>query len=254
MTIGLIHVGYKCADTLRDSLRPWLAAKQQGLGGHSFKICAVSVPFESFDSSALPDDDTRSILGELAHTGAIDHAIVRDKPMKETDARGAALQWLVDEGAQILWQVDADEVFDVDQISRIMAFIEARPHAVWAKVSYRNLVFTPSQYLVQPFQPPRIHRVHLCHCSAAGFWDDNNVYYQEPVTGQRYRDVEMASITVPPAVALVPHFSWMNSMRSRLKSEYQMRRWGRCDFAWDDRRGGLIFRDGVPPPEVARES
>lgn len=254
MTIGLIHVGYKCADTLRDSLRPWLAAKEQSLGGHRFVICAVSVPFESFDSSALPNDDTRSILGELAHSGQIDHAIVRDKPMKETEARGAALQWLVGQGAEAIHQVDSDEYYDVGQIERIYRFIDARPQVTWFRVALKNQVFTPSQHLAEPFTPPRIHRVNVPGYRAHSFWDDNNVLYGGTITRDLIRDVEFASVTVPRQIAWVPHASWLNSLRSKVKQAYQWSRWGNCTFAWDDRRGGLIFRDGVPPPEVARDA
>lgn len=252
MTVGLIYCVFQQADYLPRSLGPWIEAKRTRLGGNDYLICAVSVPFEGF-SMEEPPDRTRTLLGMHAQAGDIDHAIVRDKPMKETEARGAALRWLVEHGADTLIQWDSDEMGTTEQIARILAFWAARPQIAWARLSYRNRVFTPDQYLVEPFTPPRIHRAVLRHCQAHSFWDDNNVAYREPITGQMFRDVEMPSVVVPPAVALVDHYTWLSDSRGKAKQKYQWARWGRCDFDWDDTRGGLIFRDGIPPPETARD-
>jgi len=41
--------------------------------------------------------------------------------------------------------------------------------------------------------------------------------------------------------------------RSKKKSEYQWKRWGRSDFCWDDAQGGLIWTPGRPIPEVVQD-
>ncbi len=258
---GVIFTSYRCAEHLEASLRPWIEARKQRLGGHDWLICAVSVPFEGFDNG--PDDATRGLLGAAAQYGEIDHVIVRDKPTKETEARGAALQWLVAKGAKILWQADGDEFPTLDEIARTTAFVARAPLVPWFRGSLKNLVFTPDQHLVEPFCPPRIHRVKVAQLTAAGFWDDNNVYYAmpEPAVSGVVKDVEMPHLTVPKAVAWVRHATWLSDERSRRKIDYQVngRKWPSCSFAWDDARGGLVWneehfkRTGQPLPEVARD-
>lgn len=257
MRIGVIFCAWQTEDYVERALAPWLAAKAQRLGGHDFVLCAVSAPFAGFDQSE-PQDRTRPILGALAHTGALDHVVVTDKPIAETEARGRALRWLIDQGATDVIQADSDEFPTTDQLSRILAFWAARPHVCWARLSYKNRVFTPDQYLVEPFTPPRIHRVHAPGGGyrAHSFHQDNNVTYGGTVTRDLIPDERFPSVTVPKTVAWIDHWTWLNDARSRRKIEYQLkgRGWPTCTFDWDDSRGGLIFRDGMPPPEVARDS
>lgn len=265
---GIIYVAYQSEDLLPASLTPWVEAKRAQLNGHQFTICAVSVPFEGFPQEATLDN-TRALLGAHAQDGTVDHVIVRDKPMKETEARGAALKWLVEKGVTATWQHDSDEIITTDQIARIVAFVEASPWMMSYRLSLRNAVFDEHTYLAEPFQPMRIHRTHGPGGHVAdGFWDDNNVRYTRPWTRDRAdcevtRDIQMASMVVPPSVAWLVHLSWLNNARSKSKAEYQQRRWGPpvgagCSFAWDESRGGLVWNDahfaltGQPLPEVVK--
>jgi hypothetical protein len=176
-----------------------------------------------------------------------------NRKWKETEARGAALQWLVGQGVTHLWQHDADEFITTEQIATIIRFVEARP-VDWYRLSLKNQVFTPNQYLVEPFTPPRIHRVHNPGgFVAAGFHQDNNVYYERPWNGERIPDTQMASLTVPKGVAWIAHRSWLNDSRSKSKVLYQQVRWGNCSFSWDDAQGGLIWNPALPIPETATD-
>lgn len=250
---GIIWVGYQCEDMLGRSLAPWIAARRDKLGGHEFVVCAVSVPFEGFE--AANHDMTRLQLYTSQQTGEIDHLIVSDEPMKEVDARGAALQWLRTQGATHIWQHDSDEFITTDQIAAIARFVEVRP-VDWYRLSLKNQIFTPNQHLVEPFTPPRIHRVHNPGgYIATGFHQDNNVYYERPWNGERILDTQMASLTVPKGVAWIAHESWLNNPRSKAKIDYQRARgWPNCSFSWDDSQGGLIWNPSLPIPETSTEA
>lgn len=261
MTIGIIYVGFQCEDLIQRSLTPWIQARAARLGGADWKIAAVSLPFDGFNHEGESMDDTHKILCDCAMYGEIDYLIADTVPTKETDARGAALRWLVNEGeVDILWMVDADEDYSLADIHAILTFVTANPWVAWYRVSLKNMVFTERQYLREPFTPPRIHRVYLPGLRASGFWDDNNVYYKGGWDHSEaiQRDIDFASLTIPETVAFVPHLSWLNNSRSRKKINYQLhgRGWPECSFSWDDARGGLIFNEGyyakrgLPLPEV----
>lgn len=257
MKVGVIYTCFNAENLLPMSLPPWVEARATKLGGHDYVICAVSVPFEAFGEEAT--DRTRSILGEALNEWTIDHAIVRDKPMKETEARGLALRWLVEQGVDITFQADADERYVAAEIERILAFVAARPGIAWFRGSLRNAVFDAHTFLVEPFTPPRIHRVHLPGGYVAdGFWDDNNVRYTRPWEREKMScpvlmDTQLPHLTIPKSAAWVKHFSWLNDSRSRKKVAYQEARKWRCDFAWDESRGGLVWRDPANAPETERD-
>lgn len=239
MRIGVIYVGHQCADLLSASLTPWVEAKGARLGGHDFTIAAVSVPFEGFPQEETRDE-TRSILDAHAQRGDIDHVIESEVPLKETEARGHALKWLVAQGVDLTIMVDSDERWTTSQIERALVFVAANPWVAWFRVCYQQIVFTPHQWLADPFTPPRIHRVRAGSYVADGFWDDNGVLYCGTITRDFKRDADLSSMTVPQARVWVAHDTWLSDLRSKKKVAYQRLRWGHCSFKWDD-GVGLTF-------------
>lgn len=254
MKVGVIFAVWQAGDYLACSLTPWIDARKARLGGNDFVICALSTPFEGFNQPET--DNTRGGLKLARSLGAIDHIVESDTPMKETEARGAALRWLVDQGVTHTWQVDADEIYTLEQIAKIADIVAAHPFYAWWRLSLRNAIWTKDQYLVEPFMPPRIHEVRLGVFKAVGFWDDNNVLYQDD-EGMQMRDTAWAGFIVPSTIAWIAHYAWLNCERSRLKCEYQARRGWTSSYLWDDKLG-LQFNEayyraqGLPLPEVAR--
>jgi hypothetical protein len=248
---GIIYVGYQCADLLKRSLEPWIEVHETQLGGHEWLICAVSMPFEGFPKWEH-DDGTHQLLRD--HAYGLESLLTSHDPYKETVARGAALKRLVEQGCTYVWQVDSDEFYTVDQIAAITRFVEARSHVDWFRLSFKNLVFTSDQYLADPFTPPRIHKTHNAGgYVAAGFHQDNNVYYERPWNQERVLDTQLPSVLVPKSVAFIAHETWLNNDRSRRKVAYQQARGWNCSFAWDDAQGGLIFNPNLPEPEIVQE-
>lgn len=260
MRIGVIWVGYQCEDLLKDSLSPWITARKTRLGGDDWVICAVSIPFKGFEQPTALDSTVTSLsMGPLLG-GQIDHLITSETPMTETEARGVALRWLRDVGkVEATWMVDSDEVYLEKDIVAISSFIVANPFVSSFRVSLRNAVFTKDQYLVEPFCPSRIHRIKTGSYIADSFWDDNNILYRGTITRDFKRDTEFASMTVPKECAFVKHMSWLSNERSRLKCEYQIRRWGQSSYRWNEKTNSVAFNEdyyrarGLPLPAVARE-
>lgn len=244
MKIGLIYTAYNTAEYVEESLAPWIALKKE----LNIAICAVCVPFAGFEHDAV--DDTEDKLRAHDAAGNIDYLITEPVNIPETAARGMALQWLTEQGVDILWQLDADEICDAEGIRRAVKYLEENPLSVWFKVAYRNAVFTKNQFLAEPFTPARIHRVNHRGLVADFFWDDNNIAYRG-----RYelkKDIELACQTIPVGVFNPIHYTWLSDLRAKKKVEYQRRRWGHCSFRWG--ANGLEFDPdyykGKPFPEM----
>lgn len=241
MKIGVIFTALNVEEYLQQSLSPWVYARRSRLGGHEWSICAVSVPFYGFEIGSL--DGTGDVLKKHHGRGEIDYLIADNALMTEVKARTAAMNLLIKGGSQILWQADGDEMPTEDQIIKILRFIESR-QVDWYCLSLKNRVFTKNQYLVQPFTPPRIHRVYNPGgYIAAGFYQDNNIYYERPTTGERVFDIQISSAVVPKNVAWIDHMTWLNDARSRSKIIYQASRGWQCSFAWDESKG-LVWSPG----------
>ena len=253
---GVIFCGYRCADLLTESLAPWLVARSQKPDGHQIVICAVSLPFEGFDNG--PEDGTSYMLNKALQTGEIDHLITGETPVKETEARGTALKWLISQGCDVIWQADGDENPTLNEIRRTLEFISYRPAIPVFRGSLKNYVFNRQTYLTQPFTPYRAHRVYVGSFMANRFWDDNNILYVDP-DGRKVKDIELATLTIPQSVAWVKHFSWISDDRSRRKCKYQQVRWPSCSFRWNDVEGKLEWNEeyfkklGQSLPEVMED-
>ncbi len=252
---GIIYTAYNTENYVGATLAPWAKAREEKWGGHEFIICAVSCPFKKFGIQTT--DKTLAILQKWMGAGAIDCIITKDEPVEEIDARGEALKWLVKEGVDFTWQADSDEFFEKKDIENIAKFVIGSM-ATWFKVSYKNYVFTDDIFMVEPFTPARIHRMNSAGFEARGFWDDNNVGYQNMVTNEQKPDTQFAGVTIPKAIAWVKHLTWLSDERSRLKIEYQKARGWECSFAWD-KENGLTWNEeyfknkGQSIPEIEAE-
>ena len=251
LKIGIIFVGFNCADTLTESLTPWIQARAQKLGGHEFKICAVNCPFEGF-----PQDEEDSSYTQLTTHYAnqnIDWVVRSNTPIKEIEARGAALKWLVERECDMIWQADADEFITIDQIEKVAKFVEKEKFTTCFKLSLKNYVFDTETYLIEPFQPMRIHRVESGNYKIHGFWDDNNAFYGGIITRDFIQDVRFPCLTIPSSLVWIRHLTWQNSDRSRRKVEYQERRWGKCSFKWNYKENKLEFNPAFPTPKIQKD-
>lgn len=253
MKVGLIYCSFGTLDLTPASLAPWLAAKASRLGGHDYVIAAVSCPFSGFPDAK--DDGAVDYLFKQVGHEKIDHLVVSDIPIPETEARGRALRWLTAQGCDLSIMVDSDEFWTADQIAKAVAFMEERPFLCWARVCLKNYVFDTKTYLVEPFAPPRIHRLSFQGAfTAAGFEQDNDLWYSR-IDGMPISQREMTSATIPKGLVWVKHLSWISNERSRKKIKYQTvgRGWGSCSFSWDDSQGGLIWNPALPVPETATD-
>lgn len=254
MKLGVILVGYGMEDFVEPCLRSWILARWEApLWGHEIKICAVSVPFAGFPNDS--EDNTIPLLNKAYDKFEIDNVITGPKNITEKVARGMGLMWLEEKGCDTIIQVDLDEVYTLEDIRNIFKFTEDNPFIAWFRISFKNLVFTPEQYLAEVFCPPRIHRVKVNGYKVHSFSADNDILYGGTITRDLIPQDRFPSLTIPKEVAFVRHFSWLNNSRSKKKVEYQKNRWGdNCSFAWDDTQGGLIFNPALPVPKVLRET
>lgn len=250
MTAGVIFTGFGTKDYVHQSLAPWIELRKdhRELGcGDPIIICAVSVRFAGFEGE---DDGTREILREYLKNGEIDYLIDGPDNIPETTARSMALSFLHGQNCDISIMWDSDEVVEEIQLVQALRYIEQDIFTVAWRFSYRNLVFTPDQWLADPFTPMRAHRLKPGTYVADKFYDDNNILYRGTLTRDFKQDIYFPTMTIPPSVMNPKHYTWLSDERSRKKVAYQKKRGWTCSFDWDDSKGGLIFNPALPKPKI----
>lgn len=252
MKSGLIFCGWGTRDLVARSLAPWLDLRNANreTGHNTLFICAVSVRFAGFEGD---DDGTREFLRDALARGDIDHLIDGPDNIPETTARSMALNHIKGVNCDISIMWDSDEVATIDELVRALGFMKTDKFTAAWRFSYRNLVFSPDQWLADPFTPMRAHR--LCYQSyvADKFYDDNNVMYRGTITRDFRQDVSFPTVTIPPTIMNPAHWTWLSNQRSRNKVEYQTKRGWRCSFAWDEVDNKLVFNPALPTPKTVRD-
>jgi hypothetical protein len=264
MKFGIIAVGRDCAGVIDEVLAPWIESFRR----HDMHICLLSATFKEMEGllPAGPDKATEDAMERYAlkYSDRISSVMFRNYATEaEVRERGRQVLMARDVKADLVWILDcADELYTVEQIDRIIRFVEHYPLMAWYKLSFKNYVFNDHTYLVQPFQPPRIwwckygERV-LTQCSY-----DNDFEYAKLDGTSSVKDDKLPSLVIPPNVVWIRHLSWLSNERSRLKVAYQAKHFGHgagCSYRWDESTNSLTWNQAyfdrlkLPLPEVVHE-
>jgi hypothetical protein len=248
--IGLIFTVYNSQDSVMKCLEPWIKIKNN-LSNIQFVYSCVSVPFEKFNAD--PPDETVNIIKS---TQIMDFLFADGQFKSEVESRGICLKYLKEIDCDIVWQVDlADEVYSIENIKNIVEYVAKNKNVAWFKLSLKNYFQTKNQYLAEPFTPARIFRVNFPPYKLHDFREDNNLtyFYQNA----EIPDIFVKNKTIPKEICWIDHFSWSNPQRSKKKIEYQLLRWNKCSYRWNEEAQNIEFNPDYYKnklPEVIIES
>lgn len=264
MRIGVIAVGRDCADVMDAVLAPWLEA----MGRHDIHMCLLTATFKDMGLPPKPDDATRVKMERYAtkyHDRISSVAFDQEATEAEVRDKGREVLMARDKRVDLIWLLDlSDEYYTIQQIDRIITFVERNSLMCWYRLSLKNYIHDDKTYLVQPFQPPRIWWVRYGDRVLSRVTYDNDCEYANKDGSKPVADTTLPCLTIPPNLAWVRHHSWLNDERSRRKIVYQETRWNPphgngCSYAWDDVNKRVIFnasyyeRTRQALPEVRRE-
>ena len=242
---GIIFCLYNCESTLDSCLDAWKQVKNE-----RFVYSAVSAPFKGYEDFNPPKDNTIELVRAA---NIMDHHFYSKDFIAEIDARGYCLDYLKSNNCDIIWMVDGDEVYTVDQINNIIKYIEDNPSTAWFKLCLKNYIFDNSTYLEEPFTPARIYRVSARPFKLGTFYQDNDISYA--YGENQVQNPAVKNKVVPKKVAWIAHYTWPSNEISKLKVNYQQKRWGLCSYEWADNK--LQFSEDYyknkPKPRVIKD-
>lgn len=242
MNIGILYCGYNQLDNIQQTLDFWNNLK---IPGYNFIVGVVSVPFEEYKDIEHHVDNSIDYINKTVKNN-LREIITEPKFIKEKTARTICFERLSKYGIDLLWQVDSDEFYTLDNIKSILSFIE-KDNSIVFSINFKNYIFDGKHYL-DDFCPPKINK--LTGLNILGFVDDNQVFYKNYGV--------LPSKPIPKDIAFVKHLTWMNK-DGKKKVEYQLKHFGDCSYKWNSEKCELeidlsyYVRHGYKVPNVIKE-
>lgn len=230
--IGIIFCMFGNQDFVEPCLNAWKQVKNE-----FFVYSCVSAPFEGYEDLKVETDNTAELIRAA---NIMDFHFITDKYIKETDARQKCLDYLKEQNCDTVFLVDIDEFYTVEEVNKILEYVDKNKDVAWFKLSLKNYIFDDKTYLEQPFCPPRIYRVNFPPYKLDKFYQDNNIAYLN-INNVSFPDSFIRNKTVPQSVAWISHYTWPSNETSKNKVFYQLKRWKTCSYQWNEQENKLEF-------------
>lgn len=226
--VGVIYVGYNQYENIRHTLDFW---NNITIPGYKFNVVVVSVPFKEYEGIEVIQDESLTFIQSILKCN-VSRVITDPKFVIEPTARNLGLWELLKNflsNGSLVWQVDSDEYYTLDQVKSILDYIEKTPESLCYKINFKNYIFDGKHYL-SDFCVPKINRVKNMFME---FYNDNGIAYLDGSTLK-----SPIAHSIPKEVAYVRHMSWLHK-NGKQKVEYQLKHFGACSYRWNESKGEL---------------
>lgn len=254
IVIGVIYCGYNQIDNIKETLTFWNSIK---IEGYKFVVSVISVPFAEYKMFPQPLDGSTSFIRNMDKDN-IQNCIFDPEFISETTARTLSLKYLTETAnVDIIWQVDSDEFYTLDNVQKMLEYIDNHWYNYAFNVNFKNYIYDGKHYL-DDFCVPKINvLIKLSgggyHINPIRFITDNQILF-----GDDKNAFTLKSIPIPKEVALVKHYTWMHK-NGKSKVQYQLAHFGDCGFRWNEQKQELeldehyFARHGYTTPNILKE-
>jgi len=240
MKIGILLTIYNCDKYIDAVLEPWFKLKER----YNLVIAANSGMFKDYLSLGLPYRNEETL--EKLSKWDIDFQVTTKGTnlLDEDESRNTCLNYLKKHNCDLIWYLDGDEEFTVNQIENILDFINRNQQYDYFTLSFKNLTFQEN-YFVDYFRES-IYRTNR-HGGISHYYFDSYLTYNDGTVTQSAN-----GCVIPKSLAYIKHYSWLNDdTRSLDKIPYQRMRYVgangdlnedcRCAFEWNQETNSLEF-------------
>jgi hypothetical protein len=262
ISIGVVNINYDCAKTLDLAFNPWREVKDGALKGlvDNVWISSRHVCFPETASLGYPlhsTDGTIEKLDDLWADSVIDELLIYPEPVEEQIAWSDNLPFLQSKNPDIIMMVNSDEIFTVNDITRIVEFIQRNGLTDFFRINFKNY-FGRGKY-VDNFIVPRVWS-NKRNGGVLNFYKDDLCTF---VNGKK--DVECSCMTIPKKLCFPAHYSWSlppqysdeeNKKFVMRKLGFQKIRYVYPSYRWNEEKNELELdptyytRFGLAMPQV----
>lgn len=238
---GLLMSVYNGMDYLQECLDSWVRYKQ---ATDKLIIAIIDARFQHFDGPDHSTDGTLDLLKKCKDAGYIDYFELANPGLSEMQVRTIPLKFLISNGVDYIISSAPDEMFSVEEIDKIIQYVESEPFITYFKINYKNYVFDKTTW-IDTFCPKRIWKVKSNSFLLDSFSGDDDTVYRDSNNGLAL-DFAFAGDTIPGVK--IKHYTWLNNKTSKAKVEYQTKRWAPphgfgCSYKWNNKENKLEFNE-----------
>ena len=146
--IGIIFCAYGNPSYVTPCLEAWAKLKEK----YNISIAAVHGQFKEYHENDILDVDTETVdeLYRFGEKKVIDYLYIQndynedsDKWIYQTEAeiRDKGLQYLLKDKCDIVWLLDLDEFYTVEQIENIIKYVQDNPFYMWFSSTFLKTIF-----------------------------------------------------------------------------------------------------------------
>lgn len=260
MKIGISTIGYESKELIEQCFISWYKIKKDlSLVPQitDLKICFGHGCFEETAALGFPiysTDGTCELINQQKDSGIIDDLIIYDTPQKEYDMWTNNFLLLKKKyNIDLLIMVNVDEIWSVDEITKLMKFVSSNNLIDYFKVNFKNYCIDYMTW-VDDFIVPRVWFVHKNGGLKRNYQDD----LMEYENGKK--DIECSHLLIPKNLISPKHYSWVGSKEYlQRKLKFQSLRYGTCSYIWDEQNNKLKLNDefylkfGIPKPILNKD-
>jgi hypothetical protein len=240
MKIGVLLCAFQCEEHLDGVLKPWMEAQIN----NDIVISSVSVMFSEYADMQFNQDNTATKEKLVSYSGqkqGIKYHYFGVGSQSEAKARNLALEPLKNENCDVIWLLDGDEYYTLEEINKIIGFVKQQKFVNWFGINFKNFVFDGTVW-VDGFCPPRIFRTEIGkYYKLDEFYWDNDIHYKSQSGDGLISYKELASFNIPKGFAHIKHLTWLNNEKTKRKVEYQIKHFGHCSYRWNKEKNILEF-------------
>lgn len=229
MKVGVLLAAYNSEEYIDDCLTPWFNLKDK----LDITIGCTSGMFSDYRKFGFKPQN-RETLNKLLNYD-LDFLLTTGNNgfFNEDTSRNNILNLLKNK-CDVIWILDADEIYTENQILGIVRYVQSHPECDWFRINFKNYVFNKDTF-INGYNPPRIFRTDR-YGGIDKFYFDNHIQYNN---GEKF-DNKIKG-TVPRNIAWVTHYTWLDDdPKVPEKVKYQNHRFANgCAYGYEN--GKLVF-------------
>lgn len=259
MKIGISSIGYDSKELVEKCFLSWNELKKDKTiipEIEDVKICFGHGCFEETYNLGFPiysTDGTLELIKEQKELGVIDDLLIYDTPQKEYQMWTNNFLELKKYDIDLLIMVNVDEIWDLNEIKKMIRYIKNNDLVYYFKVNFKNYCID-YQTWVDDFIVPRIWFTKK-NPKLKSFYKDDLVDFDDGS-----KDINRSHLTIPKNLIFPKHYSWVGSKEYlKRKLNFQSLRYGTCSYAWDENNNKLKLNEdfylkyNLPKPKLNKD-
>lgn len=211
LKIGILFTAYNCHDYVEKSLQPWFNLKNK----INLRFAVNSGMFKMYEKLGFSNKNFQTL--QILNKYKFDYFINTNDTdlLEEDESRNKCLRFLQDEEkCDLIWFVDADEIYKEDEIFKAIDFINNTESIDWYAIMLRNYIFDGKCHL--DFERVNIYRTDRGNGLDRIYFDSHLLYKDGSNTFAK------TNCPIPKKLLFVDHYTWMtNDSRTLEKIQYQ---------------------------------